>query len=455
MVAMRIVGMLAAAVVGAAQGALPGGWSHASVEEAKPALYGAFQNATSLFVCVTRIVSVEQQVVAGTNYKFHVVGCPVNAASKTNEACPATYCPPTDTDQVNYEIDVFAPLGSSAYKLKAVNMEDAPPEVIVGGWKEGVIEDAADDLYNALSQETSYTNDATTRVCVTSIHHVHQQVVSGMNYRFDVEGCAVTKAIAAARGCQCAHATNYKIALYAQSWTHTYEVLSVEGVAAPPKAGGWAPSEMTASAKSDFYSAISNDTANAHVCVSSFLSVQSQVVAGTNYRFSVEGCVVPTALAASPACTCSPVSLKNYLITVFVQPWTHTFSVLRVYEEAQLLQLVTQWIAANGRNQYGDAPGTSYLGGTPLMNELTGESMTLLQYVTSQHPDQPWLIASPAAGALRLNHGTAASVDAAAKPLAVIGLVVSCILVVSLVVLHRHSRQRTKTYEQLQTESGH
>ncbi|KDO32289.1 hypothetical protein SPRG_02768 [Saprolegnia parasitica CBS 223.65] len=431
MVALRmLLPAMAVASAGAATHGLVGGWSQTSIEDAKPALYGAFQNASSAFVCVTGISSVQKQVVAGINYKFHVVGCPVNNKAKTLESCPATFCPPTDKDQINYEIDVFAPLSSNAFELKAVAMEDAPPEVLVGGWKEGDIDDAADDLYNGLSQETSYKNHNTAHVCVTSIEHVHQQVVSGMNYRFDVLGCQVPNAVAATRGCSCASSSAFKIGLYAQSWTHTYEVLSVESAA--PLAGSWKHAEMNSEAKDDFYNALTNDTSHAHVCVSSFLSVASQVVAGTQYRFNVEGCA-------------------SYLISIYVQPWTRTYEVIHVYEESQLLQLVTQWISANDRNQFGDAKDTSYLGGTPLMNELTGESMTLLEYVTQQHPDLPWL-ADKQVVSLRLNHAAISSVDAAAKPLAVIGLVVSCILVVSLVVLHKHSRQRTKTYEQLQTE---
>ncbi|EQC27718.1 hypothetical protein SDRG_14471 [Saprolegnia diclina VS20] len=450
MVALRmLLSAMAVASAGAATHGLVGGWSQTSIEDAKPALYGAFQNASSAFVCVTGISSVQKQVVAGIKYKFHVVGCPVNNKAKTLESCPATFCPPTDKDQINYAIDVFAPLGSNAFELKAVAMEDAPPEVLVGGWKEGDIEDAADDLYNGLSQETSYKNSNTAHVCVTSIEHVHQQVVSGMNYRFDVLGCQVPNAVAATRGCSCASSMPFKIGLYAQSWTHTYEVLSVESAA--PLAGSWKHAEMNSEAKDDFYNALTNDTSHAHVCVSSFLAVATQVVAGTTYRFNVEGCAVASALSTGPTCTCAPNALKTYLISIFVQPWTHTYEVIHVYEESQLLQLVTQWISANDRNQFGDAKDTSYLGGTPLMNELTGESMTLLEYVTQQHPDLPWL-ADKQVVSLRLNHNGVSSVDAAAKPLAVIGLIVSCVLVVSLVVLHKHSRQRTKTYEQLQTE---
>ncbi|OQS00376.1 hypothetical protein THRCLA_21691 [Thraustotheca clavata] len=447
-------GIIASLFIGMVSSSLPGGWTPTSVLEAKPVLYHAFQNASSYFVCVASITSAEIQVVAGTKYKFHVVGCPVSSKDKTIESCAGTYCPSTDPDQASYEIDIFTPLSGNSYQLKSVTLVEPSAEVSVGGWKEGVVEDATDDLYNGISKETSYKNKNLPRVCVSNILRVRQQVVSGMNYQFDVKGCVVDTAVKATRGCVCHQTKEYKIALYAQSWSHTYKVLSVEAVdsALAPLVGSWKKSEMTSEAKEDFYNAITNDTANAHICASSFRAVQTQVVAGTNYRFTVEGCTVPTALATGPKCTCQPNALKQYLITVFAQSWTNTYKVVSVYEEAQLLQLVAQWIQKNNLNRFGDPKDTAYLGGTPLMNELTGESMTLLEYVTEMHPDLPWLATKQVSLSLQLNNEPESAVDASAKPLAVIGLVVSCLLIVSLYVLHKTSQKRTKSYEQLQAE---
>ncbi|KAF0687254.1 Aste57867_20983 [Aphanomyces stellatus] len=49
-----------------------------------PALYS---NANDSAVCVTKFGKVYQQVVSGTNYKFHVLGCAVDAAANANDGC--------------------------------------------------------------------------------------------------------------------------------------------------------------------------------------------------------------------------------------------------------------------------------------------------------------------------------------------------------------------------------
>ena len=51
---------------------------------------------------------------------------------------------------------------------------------------------------------------------------------------------------------------------------------------------------------------------------------------------------------------------------------------------------VARWIAAEGLNEYGDAAGTMYAGGSPLFDETTGRTTDLLEYVARRHPDRPW-----------------------------------------------------------------
>jgi hypothetical protein len=40
-----------------------------------------------------------------------------------------------------------------------------------------------------------------------------------------------------------------------------------------------------------------------------------------------------------------------------------------------------------GTNQFGDPIGTSYAGGSPLMDERTGTTVTLDEYIRVHHPD--------------------------------------------------------------------
>ena len=51
---------------------------------------------------------------------------------------------------------------------------------------------------------------------------------------------------------------------------------------------------------------------------------------------------------------------------------------------------IDAWIAANNLNQYGDAQGTLYTGGTPLFNEHTGQYTDRYDYIKGRHPDKPW-----------------------------------------------------------------
>ena len=44
------------------------------------------------------------------------------------------------------------------------------------------------------------------------------------------------------------------------------------------------------------------------------------------------------------------------------------------------------WVTANNLNQYGDPKGTVYIGGTPLFNEKTGETIDRYDYIVGNNP---------------------------------------------------------------------
>jgi hypothetical protein len=58
--------------------------------------------------------------------------------------------------------------------------------------------------------------------------------------------------------------------------------------------------------------------------------------------------------------------------------------------EAEKAQ-IEAWLEKNGYNQYGDSPDTVYMGGNPLFDESTGETITLYDYLTQKYPSKPWL----------------------------------------------------------------
>lgn len=48
---------------------------------------------------------------------------------------------------------------------------------------------------------------------------------------------------------------------------------------------------------------------------------------------------------------------------------------------------VDKFLADNNLNRYGDAASTTYASGTPLFNEITGESVDRFEYILKNHPD--------------------------------------------------------------------
>lgn len=53
--------------------------------------------------------------------------------------------------------------------------------------------------------------------------------------------------------------------------------------------------------------------------------------------------------------------------------------------------LIDVWVLENNLNQYGDSKDTVYIGGTPLFNEMTGESIDKYEYIVIKYQDRPWL----------------------------------------------------------------
>lgn len=60
------------------------------------------------------------------------------------------------------------------------------------------------------------------------------------------------------------------------------------------------------------------------------------------------------------------------------------------YDESlprSLKESIDAWIKTNKLNEYGDAQGMLYQGGTPLYDEMTGRQMTRYEYIIGRHPD--------------------------------------------------------------------
>ena len=53
--------------------------------------------------------------------------------------------------------------------------------------------------------------------------------------------------------------------------------------------------------------------------------------------------------------------------------------------------LIDDWITANNLNQFGDPQDTVYIGGTPLFDEQTGQTLDRYEYILRKYPNRPWL----------------------------------------------------------------
>lgn len=51
---------------------------------------------------------------------------------------------------------------------------------------------------------------------------------------------------------------------------------------------------------------------------------------------------------------------------------------------------IETWIKSNNLNFFGDPNDTVYAGGTPLYDEMSGETIDRFDYILKNHPDRPW-----------------------------------------------------------------
>jgi hypothetical protein len=48
------------------------------------------------------------------------------------------------------------------------------------------------------------------------------------------------------------------------------------------------------------------------------------------------------------------------------------------------------WLKDNNLNQYGDSKDTVYMGGNPLFDEKTGQTINRYDYILKKYPNRPW-----------------------------------------------------------------
>lgn len=117
---------------------------------------------------------------------------------------------------------------SSALALAAMRPTVAAADEVVGGWTSvEITQNITDVLSQALSNDTSYLSSVSTRLCVAGVYSVQEQVVSGTNYLFEMQGCAVDAVVATGVCDSCTSPEDYKVEVYEQTWTDTVQVTSI------------------------------------------------------------------------------------------------------------------------------------------------------------------------------------------------------------------------------------
>ncbi|RLN47472.1 hypothetical protein BBJ28_00004227 [Nothophytophthora sp. Chile5] len=258
--------------------------------------------------------------------------------------------------------------------------------------------------------------------------------------------------------------------------------------------GGWRSASVTDANTQVLVDALTGDYAKSvgaiRVCYTEITALQTQVVAGTNYRFYVTGCDV-TGSDSDGACdadsltTCTP---ADYVVQIFEQSWTDTLEVTHITEvessssgsdeagvatvsaadvkqplamEAREISLdekadIETWIQASSLNQFGDEATTMYVGGTPLFDENTGVVLDRYAYILSRHPDQPWLARADAATLLAASEpepdtqgdGSVAGV------LAMLGVFTVVLAGVALGKMHQARRQGRFRYNSINSREA-
>ncbi|ETI36673.1 hypothetical protein F443_17231 [Phytophthora nicotianae P1569] len=96
-------------------------------------------------------------------------------------------------------------------------------------------------------------------------------------------------------------------------------IMTLAGVAKADEQlyGGWSSAAITPDTRAVLLQALSTT----NVCVSSIVSVRSQVVAGTNYEFRIDGC---RGVRGGDCASVSCVSPRALVVNVFDQPLTRT-----------------------------------------------------------------------------------------------------------------------------------
>ena len=127
---MKSASILAtSALIATVSAVSPGGWYHSVVSDSstktllqaltkQPADYAP---DVELRICVHKVLSLEQQVVAGMNYRFHLLGAPVGADANSTLT---GWCDRSSIPKIGlYEVDLFEQAWTNTLRVTGISAQ--------------------------------------------------------------------------------------------------------------------------------------------------------------------------------------------------------------------------------------------------------------------------------------------------------------------------------------------
>ncbi|KAI9920888.1 hypothetical protein PsorP6_001710 [Peronosclerospora sorghi] len=287
-------------------------------------------------VCYTDIISLETQIVAGTNNKFHISGCSVNSMSE-GECSQQTL---TSCTVMEYDVIIFEPLFTG--KPQVSNIQQHPseqhPSEPVHPYQQTPLTHENKELLKDTLAGNNYANSVgTTRVCYKEIESLFtQDVDGGSNLKYTISGCSVPKSDG-----RCSEETRqsctlaeFDVIIYQQTGDTSAQVTDIEEHKKVPQ-GDYQPTPLTHDAKELLKHGLESNNytssvGKTRVCYKDIISLETQTVDGTNFKFTISGCSVTVPEGKCSKRTLASCTLTQYDVTIYQPPNTKAVQVTNI-----------------------------------------------------------------------------------------------------------------------------
>ncbi|KAI9921426.1 hypothetical protein PsorP6_001798 [Peronosclerospora sorghi] len=282
-------------------------------------------------VCYTDIISLETQIVAGTNNKFHISGCIVPSASE-GECSQQTL---TSCQVKEYDVVIFQQLSNGPSEVASIGPHPYEP---LHPYQQTPLTHENKELLKDTLAGTNYANSVgTTRVCYKEIESLFtQDVDGGSNLKYTISGCSVPKSDG-----RCSEETRqsctlaeFDVIIYQQTGDTSAQVTDIEEHKKVPQ-GDYQPTPLTHDNEELLKHGLESNNytssaGNTFVCYKDIISLETQIVDGTNFKFTISGCsvTVPEGNCSKP--TLAACNLMDYDVTIYQPPNTNAVQVTNI-----------------------------------------------------------------------------------------------------------------------------